>query len=130
MITIKIPMKLPSLNEYIAACKIQRGRWNKGNEIKQRTQADMIWYLRKLPKFEKPVTIKFIWVSTKSDRRDLDNICFAKKFILDALQECGKLKNDNRKYVTGFTDEFTYGKDYAVILEIKELKYYELEADK
>lgn len=130
MYTVTIPMKLPSLNEYISACKIQRGRWNKGNQMKQEVQAEMVYYLRKLPKFEKPVTIKFIWVSVIGDRRDLDNICFAKKFILDALQECGKLKNDNRKYVTGFTDEFIYGSNYEVRLEIEELKAIELEDDK
>ena len=127
MIKATIPMRLPSLNEYISACKIQRGRWNKGNQMKQEVQAEMVYFLRKLPKFEKPVTIKFIWVSVTGDRRDLDNICFAKKFILDALQQCGKLKNDNRKYVTGFTDEFTYGKRYEVILEIEELKTFKWE---
>ena len=115
-----IPMKLPSLNEYISACKIQRGNWNKGNQMKQDTQAEMVYYLRKLPRFDKPIRIKFIWQSEKNDRRDLDNICFAKKFILDALQQCGRLTNDNRKHVTGFTDDFIYGEQYAVILEIEE----------
>ena len=127
MLKITIPMKLPSLNEYISACKIHRGKWNKGNEMKQQTQAEIIWYLKKIPKFEKPITIKFIWISKVGDRRDLDNICFAKKFILDAMQQCGKLKNDNRNYVTGFTDEFTYGKEYEVRLEIEEIKSYEME---
>ena len=120
MYKVTIPMKLPSLNEYISACKIQRGNWNKGNQMKQETQAEMIYYLRKLPRFEKPITIKFIWQSEKGDRRDLDNICFAKKFILDALQQANRLQNDNRKCVVGFTDEFTYGEKYAVILEIEE----------
>lgn len=121
MYRVIIPMKLPSLNEYISACKIQRGNWNKGNEMKQSTQAEMIYYLRKLPKFEKPIKIKFRWISEKGDRRDLDNICFAKKFVLDAMQQCERLINDNRKYVNGgFIDEFEYGEQYAVILEIEE----------
>ncbi len=120
MIKIKIPIKFPTLNDFIEACKIQRGNWNKGNQMKQETQAEMIYYLRKLPRFEKPITIKFIWQSEKGDRRDLDNICFAKKFILDALQQANRLQNDNRKCVVGFTDEFTYGEKYAVILEIEE----------
>lgn len=115
-------MKLPSLNEYIAACKIHRGRWNKGNDMKQEAQTAMLWYLRRLPKFTKPVKIKFIWVSERGDRRDLDNISFAKKFILDALQECGKLSNDNRKHVVGFTDEFMWGANYEVRLEIEEIE--------
>lgn len=122
MYKVTIPMKLPSLNEYISACKIQRGTWNKGNQMKQDTQLEMLYYLRKLPKFEKPIKIKFVWVSEKNDRRDLDNICFAKKFVLDAMQQAERLTNDNRKHVTGFTDEFIYGEKYAVILEIEEDK--------
>lgn len=120
MYKVTIPMKLPSLNEYIDACKIQRGKWNKGNEIKQTTQTELVYYLRKLPKFERPIQIVFRWISKIGDRRDLDNICFAKKFILDAMQNAGRLQNDNRKWVTGFEDHFEYGSQYAVILEIEE----------
>ena len=88
--------------------------------MKQDVQGEIVYYLRKLPKFERPIQVHFIWQSEKSDRRDLDNICFAKKFILDAMQQASRLTNDNRNYVTGFTDEFTYGDKYAVILEIEE----------
>lgn len=128
MYKVTIPMKLPGLNEYIAACKIQRGRWNKGNDMKQKTQADMLCFLRKLPKFENPIKIRFIWVSEHGDKRDLDNICFAKKFILDAMQQAGRLQNDNRKYVNGgFSDDFIYGERYEVRLEIEEIKTFKLE---
>lgn len=124
MICITIPMRLPSCNEYINACRTNRYM---AASLKKKTEADMIYYLRKLPKFEEPVKIKFIWVSEPKDRRDLDGICFAKKFILDALQECGKLSNDNRKCVVGFTDEFLYGSQYEVRLEIKNAKEEEYE---
>lgn len=124
MICITIPMKLPSLNEYIKACN---RHYRAGNDLKQRTQAEMSWYLKKIPKLPEPVHIKFIWISKQDDRRDLDNIAFAKKFILDALQDCGKLSNDNRKCVVGFTDEFLYGSQYEVRLEIKNAKEEEYE---
>lgn len=113
-----IPMRLPSLNEYIDACRSNKYM---ANNMKKQAQKAVGWYIKNLPKFTKPVKIQFTWVSEKDDRRDLDNICFAKKFILDALQECGKLENDNRKYVTGFTDEFIYGESYEVRLEIREI---------
>lgn len=45
---------------------------------------------------------------------------FGKKFILDTMVKCGKLKNDNRKNVYAFTDEFEYGKENKVILTIEE----------
>lgn len=126
MYKVTIPMRLPSCNEYINACRCNRYM---AANLKRKTQADICWYLKKLPTFEKPVRINFVWISEPKDRRDLDGICFAKKFILDALQECGKLKNDNRKYVVGFTDEFLYGKSYEVRLEIEELKAIELEEE-
>ena len=118
MYKVTIPMRLPSLNEYINACRTNKYM---ANALKKKTQESIGWYLRRLPTFKNPVRIKFIWVSKKGDRRDLDNIGFAKKFILDALQECGKLQNDNSKYVVGFIDEFTYGATYEVRLEIEEI---------
>lgn len=116
---VEIPLKLPSLNEYIKASKIHRGNWNKGNQLKQDIQKDIAVYLRKLPNYEKPVTINFTWVESNK-KRDLDNICFAKKFILDALVNEGKLKNDNYKYVRGFMDHFEYGNETKVIIEVIE----------
>jgi Holliday junction resolvase RusA-like endonuclease len=113
-----IPMRLPSLNEYINACRTNKYM---ANSLKKKTQEIVGWYLRKLPEFKNPVRIKFIWVSKKGDRRDLDNICFAKKFILDALQEIGKISNDNRKCVVGFSDAFEIGSSYEVKLEIEEI---------
>lgn len=120
MIRVEIPMKLPSLNEYIKAQTVKRGKWNKGNQMKQDIQNDMAYFINSLPHFDKPIKIHFTWIEANK-KRDLDNICFAKKFILDALQKCGKLENDNRKWATGFTDSFEYGKEYKVILEIEEV---------
>lgn len=124
MYKVTIPMRLPSCNEYINACRSNRYM---AASLKKKTEADIIYYLHKLPKFEKPVKIKFIWISEPKDRRDLDGICFAKKFILDALQKCDKLENDNRKHVIGFSDDFIWGANYEVRLEIEEVKVYKLE---
>lgn len=112
-----INMKLPSLNEYINVC-----RKNKyiANRYKQNLEDEISWFLLNMPKYKKPIKIHFIWIEGNK-RRDLDNICFAKKFILDAMVKRGKLKDDNRHYVTAFTDTFEYGKETKVILEIEEL---------
>lgn len=128
MYKVTIPMRLPSYNEFIDAYKTHYGKWYKGNQLKQDFQQEVMLYLKKLPKIEKPVRIKFIWVSTKDDRRDPDNIdAGGRKIILDALQKAGKLKNDSRKYVSGgFIAEFEIGARYEVRLEIEELKTFEL----
>lgn len=116
--TVTIPMKLPSLNEYTKAC---RGNKYGGAKFKADIERDISIYLSKLPKIEKPVAIKFTWVENNK-RRDLDNVCYAKKHILDALVKCGVLTDDNRKYVKGFVDCFEYDKEARVIVEIREVE--------
>lgn len=114
---VEIPLKLPSCNDYINAC-----RYNKyyGAKMKKDIEEQIVIYINELPRFNKPVKINFLWIEGNK-RRDLDGICFAKKFILDSMVKAGKLKDDNRNYVTGFTDSFEYGKETKVILEIEEL---------
>lgn len=109
-----IPLKLPSLNDYIRECRANR---YKGAQMKSQLERDIGLYIYRLPIFAWPIRIHFTWVEGNK-RRDLDNVAFAKKFILDAMVKCGRLKDDNRRYVTGFTDSFKYGDDFKVILEI------------
>ena len=113
----ELDMKLPSLNDYT--------RWCRGNKYlaakrKAEIEQEIGLRLSKMPKMNNPIKIHFHWIEGNK-RRDLDNICFAKKFILDALVKFGKLKDDNRKCVTAFTDTFDYGKETKVILEIEEV---------
>ena len=117
--TVEIPLKLPSCNDYINACR--RNKYA-GAKMKAETEEAIGFCLQSLPrKFKKPVSIHFHWVE-ENKKRDLDGICFAKKFILDAMVKCGYLKDDNCRYVTGFTDSFEYGDKAKVILYIKEEK--------
>ena len=114
----KVEAKLPSLNEYINACRTNRYA---GAEMKRQAQTEIGYFINRFPRFEKPVKIRFTWLEGNK-RRDLDNVCFAKKFILDAMVECGKLQDDNRKNVTGFTDTFQYGDEWGVIIEVEEVE--------
>lgn len=124
---VEIPMRLPSLNDYVDACRTSGVRgyyknkhWNKGNEMKQRVQADIMPYLKKLGVFNNGIKVEFTWIEPDK-RRDLDNICFAKKFILDAMVKGGVIPDDSRKYVTGFRDNFGYSKgEPKVIVEVIE----------
>ncbi len=113
---IVIPFRLPSLNQYINECRKNKYA---GANMKKTVDRDIGYYINKLPKYESPIKIHFIWIE-ENKRRDLDNVCFAKKFILDSMVKAGKLKDDNRNFVTGFTDTFEYGKTSKVILEIEE----------
>ena len=111
-------MKLPSLNEYINAC---RKNAYAGANLKKKTETDLMWFINKLPRFENPITIHFLWVEGNR-RRDYDNISSGgRKFILDTMVKCGKIKDDNRNYVQGFSDSFEYQKGiWKVVLFIVE----------
>ena len=88
--------------------------------MKKTVDSDIAYYINQLPKYDRPIKIHFIWVE-ENKRRDLDNVCFAKKFILDSMVKAGKLKDDNRNYVVGFEDKFKYDKESKVILEVEEV---------
>ena len=111
-----INMKLPSLNDYIRVCRCNKFQAAK---FKADIEREIGFYLLKMPKWDNPIKIHFTWIEGNK-RRDLDNICFAKKFILDSMVKNGKLPDDNRKYVYAFTDSFKYGNETKVILEIEE----------
>jgi Holliday junction resolvase RusA-like endonuclease len=108
---IKIVGKMPSLNEYIEAC---RRNAHCGARLKSNVEAGIIPQLAKLKKIEKPVHITFIWHEINK-RRDKDNVAAAKKFILDALQKAGKLINDNNDYIAGFTDRLNTAAKNTVV---------------
>ena len=118
MTKLEIDYKFPSLNEYVNE---NRKNAYAGAKMKKDIQSDIGWYINKLPYFDKPITIHFHWIEGNK-RRDLDNICAAKKFILDTMVACHKLKDDNRNCVTAFTDTFGYGEEWKVILEIEEVE--------
>ncbi len=116
MITVEIPFRLPSLNQYINECR--RNRYA-GAKMKKDVEEDIGWYINQLPSYENPIKIHFHWIE-ENKRRDLDNVCFAKKFILDSMVKAKKLKDDNRNFVKGFKDTFEYGTSSKVILRIEE----------
>lgn len=112
---VVIDAKLPGCNEYI---KANRSNRYIGAKMKRDAQDTIYYYIKDLPTFTKPIKINFTWVE-ENKRRDLDNIAFAKKFILDALVQAGKLKDDNRNNVYAFTDSFEFGDKTKVILDIE-----------
>ena len=75
--SITIPFRLPSLNQYINECRKNKYA---GANMKKNVEKDIGWYINLLPEYKNPIKIHFIWVE-ENKRRDLDNVCFAKKFI-------------------------------------------------
>lgn len=116
----EIDKRLMGLNEYT---ELNRENRYSGNQAKQKEQAYIMWCIKEQLgnlKLTKPVIGHFTWVE-ENKRRDLDNVCFAKKFILDALVQAGTIEDDNRKIVTNFTDSFEYASKSKVIVELEEI---------
>ena len=110
-------MKLPSANEYIHVCRTNPF---KAAKFKMNLEDDICMFTYKLPKFENPVKIHFHWIESNK-KRDLDNVAFAKKFILDALVKMQVLKDDSRKFVKGFYDVIVDDKTDFVKVELLEI---------
>ena len=93
--TIEI-YKILTLNDYINA---ERSNKYKAAKLKKEYTD---FFAREFigEKITKPVDIHFIW-HLKNKRRDIDNIAFMQKFILDGMVKAGTLKDDNMQWVQG-----------------------------
>lgn len=109
MITLTIYGRLPGLNEYTLKCRQNRFA---GANMKKKAEELIGDFIKSqvTVSFEGSVTLDFRWFE-QNKKRDLDNICFAKKFILDALHNNGIISADSWKGVVGFTDRFFVDKD-------------------
>ena len=97
--------RLDGLNDYTKAC---RSRAVYGNVMKKRNEEIITGYIMQQLKgirFEGRTYLHFRWIEPNKNR-DLDNVCFAKKFILDALVRSGVIETDGWRGLAGFTDEF------------------------
>lgn len=110
-----IPGKLDNLNDYISAERTNR---YKAAKMKSDNEAVVICAIRKClrgVKIEKSVEMDYIWYE-KDKRRDKDNISsFGRKVIQDALVHSHVLRNDNWKYISGFSDTFLVDQEHPRI---------------
>lgn len=110
MVTLTIQGQLPNLNDYTKACRTYKMA---GAQMKKKAEQIITAYIFqqiRTVRFEETVELNFRWYEPNR-KRDLDNICFAKKFILDALVKAGTIKADGWAGVIGFTDTFYVDKD-------------------
>ena len=108
--------KLPSLNEHDKANRANR---YVGASMKKTYTDGVFWDCRaqKLEAILRPVAIVCTWYRTNK-RSDPDNICFAKKYILDGLVKAGILMDDGWDEIKRFEDHFRIGKEDKVIVEL------------
>ena len=96
--------RFPSLNDFISA---ERANRHVGAKMKRREtdRARAAAVAAGMPRFVGPVSVRFLWVE-RDRRRDLDNVAFAKKFVLDGLVEAGVLEDDGQRHVAALQDTF------------------------
>ena len=113
--------RLPGANEYINAC-----RTNPHVAAKMKAEAEQEIGFEILNQLgNKPIKgkarISFWWYEPNR-KRDLDNVSFAKKFILDALVKEGVINGDGWNYVVGLEDNFGIDDiEPRIEVEIKEV---------
>lgn len=96
-----INAKLPSLNDYIGACRANK---YKGATFKRDVEEVIIWAIKQaqakgtLKPTDKPCEIIMDFYE-KTKRRDVDNIQSSQKFILDAMVQQKVIPNDTQHYV-------------------------------
>lgn len=100
-----IPMRLPGLNEYIDAERTHRQKAARLKRLVQRDISACILDQLGGAAYDCPVDIEYTWYEPDR-RRDKDNIAFAKKFINDALVDCGVLPNDGWRNIRTMFDMF------------------------
>lgn len=98
----EIPGRLAGANEFIGATN--RNRFV-GALLKREETERCRWAAARIKNIDYPVKITISWFEPNA-RRDIDNVAFGTKFILDGLIQAGKLKNDGRKQVQAIQHEF------------------------
>lgn len=103
----EIPGTLPTLNEYVRA---ERSDRQMAARMKREAQEAVCWALKGAATFPGHVFVAFDWV--RPDMRcDKDNVAFAKKFVLDALQQAGVIRRDSWRLCTPFDRSFRVSKE-------------------
>lgn len=110
------------MNEYISACK---HAWYVGEGFKKKhVRRISMWIIYcKIPVFTRPVRVTFRWFE-RNRQRDRDNIRSGEKFIMDALRDRLRIKNDTQKWVLDSIHEIGVDKSnprIEVIIEEQEV---------
>ena len=105
--TAYIPFALPDLNSYNKTSRSPKAGAIMANRVKQNVE----WMIQAVLPYRKgwepkyPLKASFVWHVTNR-KKDLDNIAFGQKFILDALQKKGIIEGDGMKYIAELSHRY------------------------
>jgi len=104
------------LNEMI---NLNRTNKYKAAKIKRETTFAMYHEFYSQEKIKTPVRLKFTWL-VLNKRRDLDNLSYAVKEIVDGMVKAKVIPNDNLMHIIGLQHEFKISDKIGVIIEVIE----------
>ena len=110
--SIKITAKIPTLNEVI---NIERRNRFAAAKLKATTEANICSSLllavrTSIPEAAYPIHTSYTWYR-KDKRTDPSNVAFGIKYIEDALQTAGMIRNDGPKQIERISHHFKYGEE-------------------
>lgn len=117
-----IPERLPGYNEQ---ANEDRRSPQAGARMRRETEERIAWYIRAAMgkgtcwRIEHPCILRITWCEHHG-KRDIDNVIFAKKYILDAMQLTRILPDDSQRWVRGFVEEYRPGAKDRITVEIEE----------
>lgn len=119
-----IPARLPGLNELIS---VNRANRYKGAALKKETDTLIRFVIRAAVRkgICWPVVLPaavHLHFQERNRRRDLDNVFSSAKFILDAMQKEGLIKNDSQRYVRVLAYSFDVGETDEITVTIEQLE--------
>lgn len=100
MARVVVPGRFPGLNEYVRAERANRYR---AADMKRREteRVRLAALSQSAPPLQcsRPAVVSIAWYEPNA-RRDVDNVAFAAKFVLDGLVAAKVLPGDSRRYVS------------------------------
>jgi hypothetical protein len=115
-----VPGRLPNLNDMIFEARGNKYASAVQKKLYTKRVADVIRLTFRGYKAMGKVWLSCHWLEINR-RRDPDNVCAAKKYILDGMVVAGLLDKDGWDNIGGFTDTWEVGKDPGVWVEVREI---------
>ena len=112
----------PGLNDYLQDCRKGPQVGARMKRTYQMIASNAIRRALKKSKVHKPIFVRYRFYEPDR-RRDPSNVAsMAVKVIEDALQVCGVLPNDNAYWIRGYSQEFFYGGQAKIEVEMEEME--------
>lgn len=105
---IVLRTEMPTLNQYIDACR--RNRYSAASLKRKVEQGLCLEFMKaRVGKFDQSLDLGYVWYC-RNMKTDKSNIAFCAKFVEDAMVKVGIIPNDGWKHIGSFSHDFMVDK--------------------